>query len=473
MSIETRVVSNYQTAEYGKFIQLTSNTEFPAVSVTRYQSVNAPNVEPLSSVEVYPKYAVITYDSRLGIANSLPFGNNSSIDAFGRLRVSSPQTLFDSKHITNKLPHVFDEVLSGSCTSNFIFNDSLVEMATISANSFVIRQTFTHFNYQPGKSMQVFFTGLFQPETNIIKRIGIFQGSSAVPYLPKDGIYLESSNDIVSFVVAKGNGETHSLSASQAQWNIDKLDGTGPSGLTIDLTKAQIIALDYEWLGIGRVRCGFALKGQIFYVHEFDNFNTLTSPYMKSPDHPIRYEIRQTGPGSGLLKHICSSVIVEGGEENIGTSIVAELSSGISVDTTLTPLLILRLNPNSVDLVAAIKNLNFYNTGNTPIHYKLIMDPIVTGGTLTFKQVDGFTDVQFAAGSASLGLSGGYELYGGYVPSGNAAVTTGLNIGNIGGELAKLGSKIDGSPVIFVIAGRAITGTASSIYTSANLILRS
>lgn len=472
--IETRVVANYQTAEYGKFVQLTNNTEFPAVSVTRYNSPNVAGMPPVSSVEVFPKYAVITYDSRLGIANSLPFGDNSSTDAFGRLRVASPQTLFDAKHITSKLPYVYDEVLSGSAVSNFVFKDSLVEMSTSTANSFAIRQTLTHFNYQPGKSMQAFFTGLFHPQTNITKRIGIFQGSSAVPYLPKDGIYLESSDGVISFAIAKGNGTSYTLSAQQSQWNIDKLDGAGPSGLTIDFTKAQIITIDYEWLGLGRVRCGFVLNGQVYYVHQFTNFNTLTAPYMKSPDHPVRYEIRQTGPGSGLLKHICASVVSEGGEENLGTSVVAEISAGISVDTTIRPLMVLRLHPTSTDLVATIKTLNFFNTGNTPVHYKLIMEPTITGGSLNnYRQVDGFTDIQFSEGSATLSLSGGYDLFGGYVPNGNAAVTSGLEIGTIGGELAKLGSKIDGTPTRFVIAARAVTGTATSVYVAANLVLRS
>lgn len=472
-SIDTRVVANYQTAEYGKFVQLTNSTEFPAVSVTRYTSPNAIGVPSLSSVEVFPKYAVITYDSRLGTSNSLPFGDNSSTDAFGKLRVTSPQTLFDSKFITNKLPYTYDEVLSGTADSIFTRGDSHIRMTTSAPNDFAIRQTFTHFNYQPGKSIQALFTGLFEPQTNIIKRIGLFQGASAVPYLPSDGIYLESSNGTVSFHVHKGMGTTSHLSAAQADWNVDRLDGTGPSGVTIDFTKAQIITIDYEWLGLGRIRCGFVVGGVFYYVHYFENINTLTIPYMTSPNHPVRYEIRQTGAGSGELKHMCSTVMIEGGEENVGSSATAELSSGISVDTTMRPLLALRINPASNDIVAVLKSVLFYNTGNTPIQYKVIKNPTITGGSLnSYKQVDGYTDLQFTEGSATLSLSGGYELVGGYVPNGNSAVSVGTNGQDFISELARLGSKIDGTPIAFVIAGRALTGTASSIYVTANLELR-
>lgn len=472
-SIETRVVANYQTAEYGKFVELTNNTEFPAVSVTRLSHPNVAGMMPVSSIEVFPKYAVITYDSRLGIANSLPFGDNGSIDAFGRLRVSEPATLLDSKFITNKAPYTFDELLSGTATSTFVRGDSLVQLSTTNTNDLAIRQTFTHFNYQPGKSIQAIFTGLFHPQTNIIKRIGLFQSTSAIPYLPSDGIYLESSNGTISFHVHKTEGTLSHLSAAQADWNVDRLDGTGPSGISIDFTKAQIITLDYEWLGLGRVRCGFMIEGKTYYVHHFSNVNALTQPYLTSPNHPVRYEIRQTGPGTGVLKHICSTVMIEGGEENVGTSITADLSGGISVDTTIRPLLALRLHPRSIDLVAVIKSLNFYNTGNTPIHYKLIKDPTITGGTLnSFAAVDGYTDVQFAVGSPTLSLSGGYELVGGYVPNGNSSVSIGTGSQGVPAELARLGSKVDGTPVVFVIAARALTGTATSVYATANLELR-
>lgn len=471
--IETNVVANYQTAEYGKFVQLTNNTEFPAVSVTRFNSPNVAGRAPLSSVEIYPKFAVITYDSRLGTANSLPFGDNGSLDAFGRLRVSEPRTLFDAKFLTSKSPNTFDEVLSGTASSTFVRGDSLVALSTSAVNDFAIRQTFVRFNYQPGKSTQALFTGVFTPQTNIIKRIGLFQGTSAVPYTPDDGIYLESSNGTVSFNIVKTVGTTNTLSAAQSQWNVDKLDGTGPSGLTIDFNKAQIIAIDYEWLGLGRVRCGFVIGGATYYVHYFNNVNTLSAPYMTSPNHPIRYEIRQTGAGSGVLKQICSSVMVEGGEENIGSTIVTDLSAGVTVDTTLRPIMALRLNPTSVDQVALLKNLQFLNTGNTDIYYKVVVDPTITGGSLnTFAAIDGFTDVQAVLGSISLSLSGGYDIAGGYIPKGNAAVASGAGSQSIVGEVARLGSKIDGTPQIFVVAGRCVGGSSTTIYPAANLLLK-
>lgn len=472
-SIETRVVANYQTAEYGKFVQLTNNTEFPAVSVTRFNSPNS-DMQPISSVEVFPKYGVITYDARLGIANSLPFGDNAATDAFGKLRVSNPKTLFDVKFLTGKGEYSFDEALSGSATSTFVRGDSLVSLSTVAANDFAIRSSFSHFNYQPGKSMQALFTGLFEPQTNIIKRIGLFQGASAVPYLPADGIYLESSNNTISFHAIKTVGTPSHLSAAQADWNVDRMDGSGPSGINIDFTKAQIITFDYEWLSLGRIRCGFMFGGKTYYVHYFNNANNLTGPYMTSPNQPVRYEIRQTGAGSGVLKQICSSVIVEGGDEDIGTTATAEISAGIDVDTTLRPLIAVRVSPENHDAVALIKSIALYNTGNTSVFYKLVKNPTITGGALSaFRQVDGFADLQFAPGSDSLSLSGGFDMVGGYIPNGNAATSVGTGSQKLDSELARLGTKIDNTPIIYVLAARALTGTASSLYATVNMELRS
>lgn len=469
---DTRVVANYQTAEYGKFIQLTNTTEFPAVSVTRLNSPNVAGRAPLSSVEIYPKFAVITYDARLGINNALPFGDNSSIDAFGRLRVSEPKSLFDSKLLTDKQPQVFDEIVNGNATSTFVPNDSLVLMSTTTSGDYVVRQTPIHFNYQPGKSMVAIFTGVFTPETNITKRIGMFQGLTAAPYEPSDGIFLEAANGAVSFRVLKTQGTYTSLSASQSQWNLDKLDGTGGSGLTIDFTKAQIVYIDYEWLGVGRVRCGFAVQGRIIYVHEFTNFNLLSAPYMTSGSQPARYEIRQTGAGSGSLKQICCSVMTEGGEDNVGTAFTVATSGSTSVDTTLRPLLGIRLTPGIHDLSPILKTVEILNLGNTAIRYSVYRDPTITGGSLTYTASPSFSQFQYAEGSPTLSLSGGYEVYSAYAPQGNSTNSSGTGQFEIAGELSRLGTKINGTPVQFVIAARAVTGTAASVYAAANMLSR-
>jgi hypothetical protein len=466
MAINTRVWTNAANTESGKFVEIVRDSNFPPTSATTDAAFGTPQ-----TLE-YSKYAVLTLDVGTNGVNGFPFGDNASTDAFGRLRVSNPKTLFDSKQIYNKQPQTFDEVINGSATSTHIAGDSLVEMSTTANNDYVIRQTPVHFNYQPGKSIIGNFSGIFNPETNIIKRIGLFQGLSAAPHTPSDGVFLESSNGVVSFRVIKAEGTTTSLSAAQSEWNLDKLDGSGASGLTIDFTKAQIIYIDYEWLGVGRVRCGFVLNGKVYYVHQFNNFNSLSAPYMTGSNQPVRYEIRQTGSGSGKLKHICSTVISEGGEDNVGTSMTAFLTSGISVGTSFRPIIAVRLNPINHDSTPVLKTVDIFNGGNTSIVYKIIKDPVITGGSLSYRNFESFNALQYAEGSASLGLSGGYDLNTNFATQGNSSNASGFNQTEIPGELLTLGTKINGEPTTLVIAARATSGTANPVFAAINLIMR-
>lgn len=472
MSYNSDVRSQISIPESGKFVEIINDNRFPRLSVQRTH----PGDNSVETAE-FSKYAVLTYDtgSANNNVNGTPFGDNASVDAFGRLRTSSPKTLFDAKQLYDKLPQFFDEVVSGAATCTFIPGDSLTLMRTFSAGDYAIRQTSMHFNYQPGKSMLANFTGVFTSEVNVIKRVGLFQGSSAAPHNPEDGVFLESvdgPSGYIAFKVLKTQGTTSLLSAAQNEWNLDKLDGTGPSGLTIDFKHAQLMVIDYEWLSVGRVRCGFYVGGKPLYCHVFSNFNSLSAPYMTSSNQPVRYEIRQTGIGTGNLKHICSSVMSEGGEPYIGTSLTADMSAAVAlVDTAYRPVLAVRLNPVAHDLSLVIKSIHNLNTGVSDAIFKVILNPTITGGSLTYKNLDYNNKVQFAEGSASLGLSGGYALASSYVNKGNSAVAAGTGGVELLGELSVLGTKINGTPDTLVVAAKGIGG-AASLYTSIDMILR-
>lgn len=469
MAINSNVVINQATTEYGKFVEIVNDSRFPPIT-----SANGTYGSGYKDT-TYSKYAVLTYDIGSAGTNGSPFGDNSSLDAFGRLRTSSPKTLFDAKQLYDKLPQFFDEVVSGAATSTFVPGDSLTLMQTTANGAYVIRQTSMHFNYQPGKSMLANFTGIFQPEVNVIKRVGLFQGLSTAPYQPSDGIFLESVDGptgYVAFKILKTQGTPSLLSATQNQWNLDKLDGTGSSGMTIDFNYAQLMVIDYEWLSVGRIRCGFYMNGKPLYCHAFNNLNSLSAPYMTSSNQPVRYEIRQTGAGTGNLKHICSSVMSEGGEPYIGSSLTADMSAGVTLnDTAYRPVLAVRLNPEAHDLSLVIKNINNLNTGVNDAIFKVLLNPTITGGSLTYKNLDYNNKVQFAEGSAALGVTGGYALASSYVNKGNSAVAAGTGGVELLGELSVLGTKINGTPDNIVIAAKGIGG-AATMYSTIDMILR-
>jgi hypothetical protein len=407
-----------------------------------------------------------------GITSSpitITLGDSPNLDAFGRIRVSEPHTLLDAKHLYDKLPLTFYEKISGTATSQFIPGDSLVRMETSNPGDYVIRQTRHHFNYQTGKSIQALFTGLFKPETNIIKRVGLFQSLSASPSIPSDGMFLEIDENGPKICLVKTEGTVNSLSIPRSLWNVDSLDGTGPSGINIDFNKSQIFTLDYEWLGIGRIRFGFIQSGKTYYCHYINNINSLEEVYMTSPNQPIRYQIEQIGPGSGKMHHICSTVMVEGGEESVGKpiSITDGVIGGIGVMNYKT-LLAVRLNPLYYNSSIILKSVEVLNTGQNEGIFDVLLNPTLISGSLNWANTYN-APIQYSTGGAI--VSGGYSVFKALVPGGLGGSSTSQNLA-IPGEITKLGISIEQVPDIVVIAAKSFQNTTTMIAV-ANLLERS
>lgn len=240
-------------------------------------------------------------------------------DAFGRLRTSDPFTLGDYKHIYSIDPDFVDVKSGIGATVSFDKNQAAAVLQSgISTNGYCIHQTRRYHHYMPGKSQLIYSSFRFgSPQQNVTKRTGYFDD--------RDGIYFEQAPDgTLSFVIrsytSAGIGTTERR-IPQSQWNKDKLDGTGVSGFTLDITKTQLFFTDFEWLGVGRVRCGFSIDGKNIIAHEFYNANNLDVVYMSNPNLPVRCEVRnsgnQVGAGGSFLQ-ICSTVMSEGGYTESG-----------------------------------------------------------------------------------------------------------------------------------------------------------
>jgi hypothetical protein len=174
--------------------------------------------------------------------------------------------------------------------------------------------------YQPGKSQLIKSTFNFYANAiNVVKRTGYFDSNN--------GIYLEqSANGALSFTIRTDTSGTPSddRRVYQSQWNKNTCNTSisGPSGngsFNLDITKTQIFFTDFQWLGVGRVRCGFVHDGQLVVAHEFHNSNVLPTVYMSNPNLPVRCEIFNTGATTGgFFDQICSTVISEGGYVEAG-----------------------------------------------------------------------------------------------------------------------------------------------------------
>jgi hypothetical protein len=240
-------------------------------------------------------------------------------DAFGRLRTSDPFTLGDYKHLYSIDPDFIDVLVGTGASISFDRNQAAAILQSgISTDGYTIHQTKRYHHYMPGKSQLIYSSFNFgAAQQNVTKRTGYFDD--------RDGIYFEQAPDgILSFVIrtytSAGIG-TSERRVPQSQWNKDRLDGTGVSGFNLDITKTQLFLTDFEWLGVGIVRCGFSLDGLNIIAHEFYNSNNLDTVYMSNPNLPIRCEVNnngtQIGVGGSFLQ-ICSTVMSEGGYTEAG-----------------------------------------------------------------------------------------------------------------------------------------------------------
>ena len=261
----------------------------------------------------------------IGNGELITFGGNT-LDAFGRLRVSNPLTIFDSKNIMSQNT-LFNSTTANGGTVSYTANKSTVNLnVTEAASSKTVRQSNRVMSYQPGKSLLIFNTFVMnEPTTNLKKKVGLFDANNGI-FFYADGTTLK----IVRRTYTSGAAVDTEI--SQSSWNGDKLDGTGASGFDLDPATSNILFIDVEWLGVGSVRVGFVINGQLITAHTFNNANSLTTVYMQTANLPIRYEIERAGTltaGTYTLQQICSSCISEGGyspsgvRQMVGTTAIA------------------------------------------------------------------------------------------------------------------------------------------------------
>ncbi len=269
-------------------------------------------------------------------------GQGFSGDAFGRLRTSTPFTLGDYKHLYSIDPDFIDVKVGTGATVTFDGNQAAAILSSgISTDGYCIHQTKRYHHYMPGKSQVIYSTFNFgAAQQNVYKRTGYFDD--------RDGIFFEQAPDgTLSFVIRSYvTGIASDRRVVQSEWNKDTLDGNGPSGFNLDITKTQLFMTDFEWLGVGRVRCGFAIDGYNILAHEFYNANHIPTVYMSNPNLPVRCEVRNTGTqvgAGGSFIQICSTVMSEGGYTEAGReySHTSNLRT-VGIGTTV-PILAIRL----------------------------------------------------------------------------------------------------------------------------------
>ena len=338
----------------------------------------------------------------------------------GRLKVSNPEVIFFNTFQYGIETDVWDSFTANGGAVAFDSSTSSVDMSVSSTlNSECIRQTLNVQRYIPGRSSELTFAiKLNTPVVGIRRRFGLFDGI--------DGIYFEDNGGDYACVLINSDGITPTIDrVSRDNWNGDKLNGSGASGITADPTKQQIVALDYEWYGGGQVVFSFIINGEKRVIHTFNTGNVLAVPWCKTPFLPIRLELKNTTGAAGThhLYQGSNSLVVEGISSRLGTlqnMITPPAGVVLTTANTFYPVLSIRLKSTMLKGVVLPISFQAATLDNTSVYYKVIRNPTLNGTWVDMADTNAFTQYNYTATGA---VSGGTVLDSGFLsPSATAAV---------------------------------------------------
>lgn len=384
------------------------------------------------------------------------------VDPFGRLRTSSPHTVLDLKQVRDSLPLFFSDVqVSGSGTSSTYLEGQAATRLSVSANTIGrrVRQSKLSGVYQTGKGLLVESTFNFRGGVSgVTKSAGYYDDENGI------GLRLAGTTPYV-FIRSSASESSVDIAAAQSTWSIDKFDGTGPSGLVLDVSKAQIGGLDFQWLGVGRVRTALNINGKQYYFHEFNHANLVAGVYMSNPNLPIRYEISNDGTGAATsMDCICASIVVEGGQDEVLQTTFVDRGIAdvvLSAAGTFVPALSVRLKSGAKGVRINPKSVEVFATTNMSYIWRLYLNPTISGvDSAAWTSVANSSlqyDIQRTAVNS---LSGGYVIAGGFGSTTAQAKTSG---GGAINSFLTLGFDVAGVSDEFVLGVARIDGTGGSI----------
>lgn len=312
---------------------------------------------------------------------SVEFGDSSSLDAFSRLRVSTPQAVFDGQFTYGLQPLIFGQVVSGTGAS--IAHDGVNRCARMNFNNTAsgsaYLQSFEYIRYQPGKSQQIFITFNFAgPAAGVTKFAGYSDGVN--------GIELQLTEHGARLVVYSGTDNGTEI-ALQEDWNINPLPG-------LDLYTTQILVIDLQAFYVGRVRVAFDIDGKIVDVHEFAHANRARTPYLQTASLPVRCGMISEAAGTTEMRFICCAVSSEGGQEEGNSygfaAASGEVTAASGADThilTVRPRTTFNGFTNRVKFV--LDSVDLLVTGNNPVQWTLAIGQAIGGtGVSSFAAVN-------------------------------------------------------------------------------------
>jgi hypothetical protein len=349
--------------------------------------------------------------------NSIQLDSNNPVgDAFGRLRTSSPTSLFDAQLTYDLQPLLFEAVTLN--TGATVSHDATNRRANMAFSSTptggkAFMQSYEYFRYRAGHSQLIYITfAMGAGVANVKKFAGYSDGTNGIE-LQRDG----ASTIQFALLSSTTNGNQ---TVAQANWNLDKLDGTGASGITLDLTDTQILVIDFQALYAGRVRIGFDIAGVVVWAHQFTHANSIANPYIATANLPIRCGMTSTGTVTATMNFICCTVQSENGESSKEGFHFSQDASVTAGNNTLTHLISIQpkttFNSITNRTKIIIDSIDMIVRGTNSVHFAIVLGDVLTGTT-------GFNDVNATYSATQYNTAGttsgtpSITIYTGHIPA--------------------------------------------------------
>lgn len=393
---------------------------------------------------------------RLNTISTLAAG--PQLSTFGQLRVAEPYTLFDAKFRYGKRPELFSESTSSGGTVTHDANRISIALNSGATNgATAVFQSLRRLPYQSGKTSRCFLSmNVGAGVSNKRKRWGLFDQFN--------GVFFELNGTALSVVTRSSvSGSVVDTSVAQSSWNGDKLDGTGLSGATLDLSAQNLFVIDFSWLGIGIVRFCVEVNGVLTVLHTVRSANVITSPYSQTGTLPVRIEITNTGASSSQNTYFtCASVQVDGGCDPTGTIAYASrgVASGKSVNpgNTIIPIVSVRKQSSYLEIQSFLKRAEVFMSTADDGEMLIVKNGTLTGAAWG-DNVGNFSEMDLSATA----ITGGTYIGGSYVRGNNSSLSIVNFLPGQSDSLFWLGTDLAGASEIISLCMRTITGN-STVY---------
>lgn len=449
--------------------------QYYAIYYGRVNDNSTPSILSRLSTQIYSSENV---NSISAFENSL----EGPVDSFGKSRVTFPYNILELKipgqdasglgttgstaYVSNYL-QICSKGTTGAigATASAVSSNSKCVITAIGRAKFT-NQSRKYCVYQPGKSLLIYLTGVIgytgSGATGFYSRFGYFDDYN--------GLFFEyGPTGIMTVNLRAGNTTT---SYTQDNWNIDKMNGSGSSGLNLNWLKTQLFVIDAQWLGVGRIRFGFYVFGKVQYCHQILNTNSLTAPFTPNINLPVRYELDGLtgGTGDANITQICATVISEGGYNPVGRPFsISTSTSGITGTNTVA--LMLRggntygnfYHQNILPI-----NLSLLSNSNNDItYYKLMLyfaGATITGAT--WNNVNPLSVCEYSrAGTITEGVYGSIIIDEGYLQGRVTSIYE--NLSETFTNLLQITSNIDNvSDILVLYVSRATGSNPLTVYSS-------